>query len=115
MFNFFAKSKKTAPKQQVIRQLVKTVRNQYDALQSDFLRRRQVIRTDRTKTQQDFTADRRINAYQLGDVAYDNDQLGAIVDTCIRLTIGTRGGRPFFTGDNADTYQKIWNAWGKPF
>lgn len=93
--------------------LAKIVRNQYDALQTDYLRRRQIVRSDRTKTQQDFTADRRIQAYTLADVAYDNDQLGAIIDTCIRLTIGTRGGRPFFTGDNAAEYQKIWNTWAR--
>ena len=98
-----------APK--AVRRLARVVRNQYDALNTDALRRRQTIRTDRTKTQQDFRADKRIQAYAMGDVAYDNDQLGAIIDTCVRLTIGTRGGRPFFTGPGAGENQRAWNAW----
>lgn len=113
MFKNFMSRFTSKRKGAAVQRLLRIVRNQYDALETDALRRRQCIRTDRTQTQQDFTADRRIQAYAMGDTAYDNDQLGAIIDTCIRLTIGTRGGRPFFTGANATENQRVWNSWAR--
>ncbi len=91
--------------------LLRQFRNQYEALRADSRRPPLDIRYDRTLTQQEFTADKRIKAYALGDVAYENDPIGAVVDTCIRLTVGTQGGRPHFLGADAATTQALWDKW----
>ena len=93
--------------------MLRIMRNQYEALRPDHRRPPLDIRTDATLTQQEFRADQRIRAYGLGNLAYENDPVGAIVDTCVRLTVGTQGGRPFFTGDDASQWQVLWNEWAR--
>lgn len=93
--------------------MLRVLRNQYEALRPDSRRPPLDIRTDPTLTQQEFRADQRIRAYELGNLAYENDSIGAIVDTCVRLTVGTRGGRPFFTGPDASQWQTLWNEWAR--
>jgi hypothetical protein len=63
--------------------MLRMMRNQYEALRPDHRRPALDIRTDATLTQQEFRADQRIRAYELGNLAYENDPVGAIVDTCV--------------------------------
>ncbi|MGN0866181.1 MAG: phage portal protein [Oligosphaeraceae bacterium] len=93
--------------------MLRLMRNQYEALRHDSRRPPLDIRTDATLTQQEFRGDQRIRAYELGNLAYENDSIGAIVDTCVRLTVGPRGGRPFFTGKDASQWQTLWNEWAR--
>lgn len=83
----------------------------YTTLEQDAHRKLPEYRSGRTETQQVMPSYRRLLAYRFGDRAYDNEIPGAIVDTTIRLTIGARGGRPYFTGDNADELQRRWDRW----
>ena len=78
----------------------------YTALEQDAHRKLPEYRSGRTETQQVMPSYRRLLAYRFGDRAYDNEIPGAIVDTTIRLTIGAKGGRSYFTGDNADELQR---------
>lgn len=87
------------------------VRAQYEALNSDTLRKQPRIRTERTVTEQIFAGDKRIKAYGLADMLYNNDAIGATVDTCVRLAVGATGGKPQFIDDK--TAQAEWDAWAK--
>lgn len=93
--------------------VVRMVRNHYEALRADRYRLEHGIRQDRTLTQQEFRAVDRLKAYALGNEAYENDSIGAIVDTCVRLSIGTKGGKPFFLGDDAAWNQTVWDEWAR--
>ena len=85
----------------------------YTALEWDPHRKLPEYRAGRTETQQVLPGYRRLLSYRFGDRAYDNEVPGSIIDTVIRLTIGARGGRPFFTGANADAIQRRWDAWAR--
>ncbi len=103
------KKKPTNIKAEVLRIL----RNQYEALRPDPLRLQPTISTDRTETQQLFYAANRLKAYALGNEAYENDSVGAIVDTAVRMAVGVHGGKPFFLGEDAPAHQARWDAWAR--
>lgn len=87
---------------------------QYDSLRwrNDPQRRPPEIRTDATETEQNFSAERRILAYQQCDDLCDNTVVGSCLDTACRLTIGDRLS-PVFTGDDGDVWQDVWDDWAK--
>lgn len=85
----------------------------YDALTPDPSRPTLPIRWDPTETEQMFTADKRIKSYAWADHLYDNDDIGSILDTIVRLTIGIKGGIPIFTGENGKAAQTIFDTWKK--
>ena len=86
----------------------------YTALEWDPRRKQPEYRAGRTETQQVMPGHRRLLAYRFGDRAYDNEVPGAIIDTAIRLTLGSRGGgQPFFSGQNARSMQDRWNRWAR--
>ena len=92
---------------------IQAARACYTALERDDHEKLPEYRAGRTETQQVMPSYRRLLSYRFGDRAYDNEIPGAIIDTTIRLTIGAHGGRPYFTGDNADELQRRWDAWAK--
>lgn len=92
---------------------IQAARACYTALERDDHEKLPEYRAGRTETQQVLPSYRRLLSYRFGDRAYDNEIPGAIIDTTIRLTIGAHGGRPYFTGDNADELQSRWDAWAK--
>lgn len=95
----------------VIGTVAANLRAHYEVLNNDHLRKQPNIRTDRTVTEQMFYGIQRLKAYWLADTLYDNDAIGATVDTCIRLAIGATGGKPQFIDD--DTTQAAWDTWAK--
>lgn len=92
---------------------IQAARACYTALERDDHEKLPEYRAGRTETQQVLPSYRRLLSYRFGDRAYDNEIPGAIIDTTIRLTIGAHGGRPYFTGGNADELQRRWDAWAK--
>lgn len=92
-------------------EVLRILRDQYEALRPDPLRLQPTIRTDRTITGQLFYAANRLKAYALGNEAYENDTTGAIVDTAVRMAVGIHGGKPFFLGDDAPVQQARWDSW----
>lgn len=92
---------------------IQAARACYTALERDDHEKLPEYRAGRTETQQVLPSYRRLLSYRFGDRAYDNEIPGAIIDTTIRLTIGAHGGRPYFTGGNADELQSRWDAWAK--
>ncbi len=106
------KSRKTKDPQKVAK-ILRLVRDQYEALRPDRYRLQSPIRTERSVTSQDFYAANRLKAYALGNEAYENDSVGAIVDTAVRMAVGIHGGKPFFTGENADAEQMAWTTWAR--
>ena len=93
--------------------LRRIVQNYYEALRPDAKRVQPVIKTDRTLTEQEFRGMDRLRAYALSDLAYENDSVGAIVDTSVRLTIGVSGGKPSFLGVAGEMNQAYWDAWAR--
>ena len=93
--------------------MLNRIRMQYEALDAQRLRRQPEIRTDKSVTEQFFRDYDRIKTYWLGDFIYDNDTMGAAVDTAVRLTVGPRGGRPFFLGADATAWQGLWDSWAR--
>ena len=91
--------------------LVRSVRAQYESLDDRTFRKKPDIRTGKTITEQDFSGQKRINAYWLGDLLYDNDDVGSTVDTCIRLAVGANGGKVQFVDDQAA--QAGFDSWKK--
>ncbi|MBQ7178799.1 MAG: phage portal protein [Victivallales bacterium] len=87
--------------------------NRYEALKNDPDRPRRERRTDATRTEQWFSGEKRIRSYDLADDLYDNEDVGATLDSCIRLTIGVNGGSVWFTGMDKEKYQEQFNAWKK--
>ena len=85
----------------------------YDSLRPDPLRRPQDIRINPTETEQMFPADLRIKAYSQADDLYDNGSIGATIDTAVRLTVGTYGGKAMFTGDDRETRQREFDRWAR--
>jgi hypothetical protein len=92
---------------------IQAARACYTALERDDHEKLPEYRAGRTETQQVLPSYRRLLSYRFGDRAYDNEIPGAIIDTTIRLTIGAHGGRPYFTGDNADELQRRWDKWAR--
>lgn len=90
-----------------------SAQNRYKALNPDYLRSPIDWRVAPTETEQVMPANERLTAYRLGDAAYDNYITGSIIDTSVRMTIGPRGGHPFFTGGNAAEMQKHWDRWAR--
>lgn len=85
----------------------------YEALRPDAKRVQPTVRYDRTVTQQEFAGLERLKAYAMGNLAYHNDSVGAVVETCVRLAVGTRGGTPCFLGDAAEWNQVVWDDWAR--
>jgi len=115
-----AKTKKA--KQEAARALVsrivdhmaaRTLVARYDSLRRDPLRKQPEIRTDATCTEQYFRADKRILAYLQCDDLADNTGIGATLDTCVRLTVGMKGGNPMFTGQDREFWQATFDEWKK--
>ena len=69
------------------------------------------ICTEATETEQVFSGVKRLRAYAQADTLYENDFIGATLNTCVRLAIGTRGGNPSFTGDGAESVQAAFSDW----
>lgn len=92
---------------------IQSARAMYTALEWDPHRKLPEFRSGRTETQQVLPSYRRLLSYRFGDRVYDNETPGAIIDTTIRLTIGAKGGSPFFTGPDAAEMQSRWDAWAK--
>ena len=93
--------------------LTRALAARYDALKPSPTRKITEVRTDLSQTEQEFTADKRILAYQKANDLFDNTPLASILDTSIRLTVGQRGGTPLFTGSDRDTMQAWFNKWKK--
>jgi hypothetical protein len=113
MFNFVANlfRRKTRRPAAECAAGILAAKNRYDALRPDPLRRHVDFRVAPTETEQTMPAVERLRAYRLGDEAYDNYITGSVIDTSVRLTVGATGGRPFFTGANAEKLQAKWDAW----
>lgn len=89
-----------------------SARAAYEVLDFDPLRSRPPVRPQKTETEQVFPGGQRLEAYRYGDRAFDNHySFGSQVLTAKRLTIGAKGGRPFFTGSNAAELQRRWDTW----
>ena len=85
----------------------------YDSLQRHPTRPAVEIRAELSETENQFTADKRILAYALCDNLVDNTTAGSIIDTCIRLTVGTQGGNLIFGGADADTMAAWFRRWSR--
>lgn len=96
-----------------VSRVLRLIQDQYEALRADRFKAPVQIRTARTLTSQDFYAANRLKAYAMGNEAYENDPIGAIVDTSVRMAVGIHGGKPFFTGPTADAFQARWTAWSR--
>lgn len=89
----------------------RTLVARYDALKRQPTREPVEIRTELSETENQFTADKRVVAYERCNNLYDNTSLSSILDTSIRLTIGKRGGTPLFTGADRETLQAWFSRW----
>lgn len=109
---FSKKSGGNLPPAEEVAAKILSARAAYEALDFDPLRKRPPYRPQRTETEQTFVGAQRLESYRYGDRAFDNHySFGSQILTTKRLTIGARGGRPFFTGKNAAELQKRWDSW----
>ena len=138
MLGFFRKSSPTPPAKQaaqpsgsfgsdsfseVLGRLRSIVRDSYESLKRDETKPAPEIRTEKTVTEQMYSGEKRILAYAQAQQLYDNDDVGATVDSLIRLAIGTKGGTPRFIGTNREELQREFRKWkrhagweeGEPF
>ena len=110
---FSRKGEKLPPAEEVASKIL-SARAAYEALDCDPLRSRPPVRPQRTETEQVFLGGQRLESYRYGDRAFDNHySFGSQILTAKRLTIGARGGRPFFMGSNAGALQSRWDTWAK--
>ncbi len=108
---------------EVLARLRSMVKNSYESLKRDPTKPAPEIRTEKTITEQMYSAERRIMAYAQAQQLYDNDDVGATVDSLIRLAIGTKGGTPRFSGERREELQAQFRSWkrhagweeGEPF
>ena len=89
------------------------IRQEYETLKKDPLKPKAKIRYQDTLTEQMFNAELRIDAYAQSNNLYDNDDVGSILETNVRLAIGQTGGMPVFTGKGAKEAQNTFNTWKK--
>ncbi len=127
MLNFLRRSKPSSPEKQpaqasaaslaspaeVLARLRSMVKNSYESLKPDPSQPPIEIRTEKTVTEQMYSGEKRLKAYAQAQQLYDNDDVGATVDSLIRLAIGTKGGTPRFGGPRKDELQKAFRAWKK--
>ena len=104
IFNVFGMGKKR-PSALELATRIQGARAYYNALEWDPHRRMPRVTIGRSETQQVFPGNKRIWAYRFGDEAFDNSySWGSQVLTLKRLAIGSKGGRPFFTGQKAEAH-----------
>ncbi len=84
---------------------------QYATLSGSQPRPEPRIPTEATETEQVFSGIKRLKAYSQADTLYENDFIGATLNTCVRLAVGTRGGNPSFAGDGAESIQAAFSDW----
>lgn len=111
--SIFKKLKNALVKKAFVLLLKHGPKQEYTALKPDPTRAKPKIRYDDTVTEQSFRADLRIQAYAISNDLYDNDDVGSILESNIRLAIGQKGGIPIFTGDGAKEAQDLFDEWKK--
>lgn len=108
----FSRKREALPPAEEVAAKIMSARAAYEVLDYDPLRSRPPVRPQRTETEQVYLGGQRLEAYRYGDRAFDNHySFGSQVLTTKRLTIGAKGGRPFFVGSNATELQARWDKW----